>query len=1416
MEEEKMKWKMGNVVVVTFTIILFQFSMPLQGYAGNTSAGNPTGKTVVGRTIDVNEIVPPNTLEFLPVPIEQNGFSHNAARTGLPEEKNASLNRTTFRVSDPTYRVLDGSRATPIVVDIIDLSGLGLYSWGVTYDWDNDALWVTDFLYGTIYLIAKTSPLTILGSVTVSGTSGYYYLGIAYAGSNTMYMVDYYNNLFEIDLTTGIAAFYRLLPFYGEGLGWSAADDAAYPGDWFVDQCAYAMPSLTGGWNTWARTDVSGLAASYDGTTSPSWLWVVDELSPQAYLYQYSLTAGVPSALPAITWDLPAGMTMLSTADCAYDGQYVYVLDQSGSDYIWVLDPTLLNKDAEVVSIDYPNIDCFVMTPAVPVTVQATVRNNGVNTETFDVSCAIDSAGTIIYNDIESVTLNSTQSTLVNFLPQWNAPVEDVNYYVSVKTELAGDENPANDSLMTRAKAVTWTDEITYDDGIMTNAWHYIDPHYDSIIAKKFEPPYYPCFLKYAAVYLLSDTDPYWPWPDALHEPVELTVWLDTNGDDIPDNLVFRDSVTGDAIAPSWVYVVPIDTVLVGNFNFWVGCNELPGGGIGEGVGLDVATNFPANKYVYNGTWHTQNLFAGDEMVRAYVSMLTLDHNVGVSSIDNPSTYQIPPLYNITPQATVTNYGLYTESFNVVCEIDQGGPPIYNDVQTVNNLAPSNSTPVSFANWLSGPDGNTYTITFYTTLASDEYKGNDTLSTSVYCSYWIFYDDGTSEANYTVGTYTNDKFAVRFTPPFAPFDCESLAIYLSLITNMVGTGFGYWDYLQVCPDLGGLPDTSNPDTVLYNVGTKTPPEWLYLRPNVTNLSSSGDIWIVVHWMDFPDSWYVPCMGSDASSADGRSWWYSSGSGWNQWVTHDWMVGAKLIPPAVTDAEVVCVDNPYAPGFVTASTFSPVVTVKNNGNSNENFSVTFEIDTSGVNVYTSTVNANGMSPGEQKQITFAPFTAPPLFEGPGHSMRVYTQLAGDERSFNDTISKPLDANQRVMALIQDSDAWTYASNQEVLNLNGIPFGIYTRWSIGDVDLSQFSKVVVTNDQTNIFYSIVQANNAWFENFVNSGGYFELHSADGSWRAGYWNTANPLPGGYYWNQTYVDSVYIKLPRHIILNVPNMIMNPELGSWNYVTHGYFPTVPAHTDTALIADDGITTYGPSLTITEVPLGADTGLYIYSGLTEEWSWYYSYSMILENTLLYPPIQPLLVELSSFTGDFRDGAVVLRWTTASEENNAFWRIDRKEKDDDWEAIATVESGGNSPNGHSYEYRDTDILLNRTYTYRLGDVNSKGELTWRSMIVVFTRDFGAPKVFALAQNYPNPFVHWTFLKYQVPRKENVTITIYDVAGREVVKLADCVHEPGFYQVAWDGSDGNKERTGKGVYFCRMDAAGYTKTRRLIRF
>jgi hypothetical protein len=75
----------------------------------------------------------------------------------------------------------------------------------------------------------------------------------------------------------------------------------------------------------------------------------------------------------------------------------------------------------------------------------------------------------------------------------------------------------------------------------------------------------------------------------------------------------------------------------------------------------------------------------------------------------------------------------------------------------------------------------------------------------------------------------------------------------------------------------------------------------------------------------------------------------------------------------------------------------------------------------------------------------------------------------------------------------------------------------------------------------------------------------------------------------------------------------------------------------------------------------------------------------------------------------------------------------------------------------------------------------------------------PKVFALLQNYPNPFNPTTKIAYELPKAARVKITIYDVLGRVVAKLADGVQPAERYSLTWNASN-----VATGVYFCRMEA------------
>jgi len=78
----------------------------------------------------------------------------------------------------------------------------------------------------------------------------------------------------------------------------------------------------------------------------------------------------------------------------------------------------------------------------------------------------------------------------------------------------------------------------------------------------------------------------------------------------------------------------------------------------------------------------------------------------------------------------------------------------------------------------------------------------------------------------------------------------------------------------------------------------------------------------------------------------------------------------------------------------------------------------------------------------------------------------------------------------------------------------------------------------------------------------------------------------------------------------------------------------------------------------------------------------------------------------------------------------------------------------------------------------------------------------PKVYALNQNYPNPFSYVTNISYQIPKDSKVLLQIYDLTGQLVCNLVNETQTPGYYTVHWNGKDKIGNEIARGVYFCRL--------------
>jgi len=90
----------------------------------------------------------------------------------------------------------------------------------------------------------------------------------------------------------------------------------------------------------------------------------------------------------------------------------------------------------------------------------------------------------------------------------------------------------------------------------------------------------------------------------------------------------------------------------------------------------------------------------------------------------------------------------------------------------------------------------------------------------------------------------------------------------------------------------------------------------------------------------------------------------------------------------------------------------------------------------------------------------------------------------------------------------------------------------------------------------------------------------------------------------------------------------------------------------------------------------------------------------------------------------------------------------------------------------------------------------------------------PDEFSLHQNYPNPFNPVTTLRYDLPEADLVSITIYDMLGREVKTLINQTQEAGYRSVIWDATNDYGKPVSAGIYLYQIHAGEYISTKKMV--
>ncbi|NOS86103.1 MAG: T9SS type A sorting domain-containing protein [Ignavibacteria bacterium] len=186
---------------------------------------------------------------------------------------------------------------------------------------------------------------------------------------------------------------------------------------------------------------------------------------------------------------------------------------------------------------------------------------------------------------------------------------------------------------------------------------------------------------------------------------------------------------------------------------------------------------------------------------------------------------------------------------------------------------------------------------------------------------------------------------------------------------------------------------------------------------------------------------------------------------------------------------------------------------------------------------------------------------------------------------------------------------------------------------------------------------------------------------------------------------------------------------------------------------------------------------------------------------------PMPVTLESFTSAVSGRNVKLCWKTSQEINNTGFDIERRsEFDIKWMKTGFVQGSGTTNEEKNYSFDDNGLNTSK-YNYRLKQINYNGSFEYYNLnndVVV-----GKPVNCDVSQNYPNPSNPSSQIKFQISADANVTLKLYDIQGREIKTLIDDFLVAGYYSANFDGTN-----TASGIYFYRLNAAGYSKTLKLI--
>ncbi|MCK4577559.1 MAG: T9SS type A sorting domain-containing protein [Candidatus Marinimicrobia bacterium] len=142
------------------------------------------------------------------------------------------------------------------------------------------------------------------------------------------------------------------------------------------------------------------------------------------------------------------------------------------------------------------------------------------------------------------------------------------------------------------------------------------------------------------------------------------------------------------------------------------------------------------------------------------------------------------------------------------------------------------------------------------------------------------------------------------------------------------------------------------------------------------------------------------------------------------------------------------------------------------------------------------------------------------------------------------------------------------------------------------------------------------------------------------------------------------------------------------------------------------------------------------------------------------------------------------------------------------------AGDTSQVGHHYHAGGVGEVLNEGTNDFMDSYRLELQEYFVKIVGIEEQGPNLPDRFTLHQNYPNPFNPISIIRYDLPEAAYVTLVVYDILGREVIRLVDQEVQPGYRRAVWDARDHAGRAMPTGIYIARLVTPEFSKSIKML--